>query len=60
MSAARHNWGEPGGALILFCYSQLLKELCLLCNLHSHDTHRSYPSKIVFCYWHTNNQSPNN
>ena len=30
MSAARHNCGEPGGALILFCYSQLLKELCML------------------------------
>ena len=23
--------------------------------MHSHDTHRSYPSKIVFSYCHTNN-----
>jgi len=54
------KFGESAGALILFCYTQTIKQLYLLCDLHSHDTHSSYPSKIVFSYWRTNNQSPNN
>lgn len=46
--------GESAVALMFSRYAQIIKELCLFCNLHSQDTHRSYPSKIVFCYLRTN------